>query len=141
MAFDQGFQPDFAACARCGALLSGDDAGSPPPCAPETDPDMARGHACSHPSQGLPRDMVPARFLVEQGKLLCGDCGRWGKGASVLLGRESLDVLRAVCAGTPGEWADRTVAARERLECGRALDLFVTHHLGLTWDHGSFRRI
>ena len=84
---------------------------------------------------------VCAQLLVEQGRLHCGVCRQWGKGANVLLGGESLDILRAICSGTPGQWADLPVSSRARMECGRALDLFVEHHLGLTWDHGSFRRI
>ncbi|WP_243364527.1 DNA repair protein RecO [Fundidesulfovibrio terrae] len=82
-----------------------------------------------------------AQLLVEQGRLHCMDCRRWGHGASVHLGREALLVLRAVSVLPPAGWADIPVTGQARMECGRALDLFVEYHLGLTWDHGSFRRI
>jgi len=108
MAFDQGFQPDLHACARCGAAL-----------------DQAQG----------------ARLLVEQGRLHCPACVQYGRGAQVQLGRGSLQVLRTVAEGTADQWARMPVDAQARMECGRALDLFVEYHLGLTWDHGSFRRI
>jgi len=108
MAFDQGFQPQLHACARCGADL--DESGS-------------------------------AQLLVEQGKLHCGDCRQWTRGANVHLGREALQVLRAVTELAPSGWAGLHVPGQARAECGRALDMFVEYHLGLTWDHGSFRRI
>ena len=82
-----------------------------------------------------------AQLFVEQGKLHCGGCRHWGHGASVRLGGPALDVLRAVCELSPSQWAGLDVSAQARMECGRALDLFVEYHLGLTWDHGSFRRI
>ncbi|MFZ5425882.1 MAG: DNA repair protein RecO [Thermodesulfobacteriota bacterium] len=108
MAFDQGFQPDLSACARCGADLE------------------------STPS---------AQLLVEQGKLQCAACRQWIKGANVHLGRESLETLRRICSTPPEDWAAMSVPAQARMECGRAMDMFVEYHLGLTWDHGSFRRI
>ncbi len=108
MAFDQGFQPDLATCARCGADL-------------ETTPS--------------------ARLLVEQGKLQCAACRQWIKGASVHLGREALDTLKLICSTPPEKWASMHVPSQARMECGRAMDMFVEYHLGLTWDHGSFRRI
>lgn len=110
MAFDQGFKPELALCARCGADLAADRAS-------------------------------PAGFLVEQGKLHCGSCRQWGRGGNVTLGRESLAVLRAVCSLAPAQWSELPVTPQARMECGRALDMFVEYHLGLTWDHGSFRRI
>jgi DNA repair protein RecO (recombination protein O) len=126
MAFDQGFRPEFSSCARCGANLCGNKACSPP------DPDLT-GAMAPGP--------LPARLLVEQGKLLCGDCRQWARGPAVLLSRESLTVLRALCSQAPERWADIEMSAQARVECGRALEQFVEHHLGLTWDHGSFRRI
>jgi len=82
-----------------------------------------------------------AQLFVEQGKLHCGGCRQWGHGASVRLSSPSLDVLQAVCVLSPRQWAELPVSNQARMECGRALDLFVEYHLGLTWDHGSFRRI
>jgi DNA repair protein RecO (recombination protein O) len=87
------------------------------------------------------RDAAGAQFLVEQGRPHCLDCRRWGHGASVFLGSEALSVLRAISRLAPAGWADVPVSGQARMECGRALDLFVEYHLGLTWDHGSFRRI
>ncbi|MBI4804136.1 MAG: DNA repair protein RecO [Desulfovibrio sp.] len=87
------------------------------------------------------KSTASTQLLVEQGKLHCGNCRQWIKGASVHLGGEALDVLRIVCAGSPSQWANMPVSAQARMESGRALDLFVEYHLGLTWAHGSFRRI
>ena len=84
---------------------------------------------------------LPARFLVEQGRLNCAACSQWGQGPVMLCGRETLDVLRAICRHGPGEWPCVPLSGQTRLELGRALDAFVAYHLGLTWEHGSFRRI
>ncbi|GFK95803.1 DNA repair protein RecO [Fundidesulfovibrio magnetotacticus] len=108
MAFDQGFRPDFTACARCGVLLD-----QAPP---------------------------PSLFLVEQGRLHCSQCRRWGKGAAAILGGEALQALRDLSEHGPARWADMSLPARARGEVARSVDLFVEYHLGLTWDHGSFRR-
>lgn len=97
-------------------------------------------YACARCGADL-RQGVPAWFLVEQGKLYCGECRHFGKGLTTVLGPESLDVLRAVAELPPGRWAAMRPSGQTRMECSRALDLFVERHVGLTWDHGSFRRI
>ncbi|GAB6036096.1 DNA repair protein RecO [Fundidesulfovibrio butyratiphilus] len=80
-------------------------------------------------------------LFVEEGRMRCPDCRRTGRGAFAALGREALDALRAVSAEPPAVWAHRDVSAQARMELARALDLFVSRHLGLTWRHGSFTRI
>jgi len=107
MAFDQGFQPDLTACARCGQPLDGER---------------------------------PAVLLVEQGKFHCAACRQWSRGAAAFMGREALEALRALCVQGPARWASMALSGQARMECARAVDLFVEYHLGLTWDHGSFRR-
>ncbi len=82
-----------------------------------------------------------ASLLVEQGHLFCPDCAPYARGHQVGLGLDALAVCRVVRDARPTDWADLSLSPRARLECGRALDLFVEYHLGLTWDHGSFRRI
>lgn len=82
-----------------------------------------------------------AQFLVEQGKLHCQACRQWGKGASVALGAEAVETLRRIRSSEPAQWALVRTSGQARMECGRALDMFVEYHLGLTWEHGSFRRI
>jgi len=112
-AFDQGFKPDLSSCARCGAPLDG-------------------------------QDVLGALFLVEQGKFLCGGCRTAGQGAqgrAVALGSQSLFALEKVATLPPGEWSALVPSSKARMECGRCLDAFVEHHLGLTWNNGSFRRV
>jgi len=116
-AFDQGFRPDLSSCARCGAPLGGG--------APEI----------------LPEDAPLSLFLVEQGRLLCGACRPFARGAAVALGCESLRALGLVASLGPDAWSRLALSAGARMECGRCLDAFVEHHLGLTWQSGSFRRI
>ena len=98
-------------------------------------PDLSSCARC-----GAPLD-VPALFLVEQGKLLCGECRRFVQGRAIPLGSESLHALGQVASRAPDTWSALTLSAAARMECGRSLDAFVEHHLGLTWDNGSFRRI
>jgi len=82
-----------------------------------------------------------ARFVVEEGRVLCPACRYEGQGTALALGRESLAVLTAVECSPPSEWAQLVPGAQARMECGRALDMLVRYHLGLTWEHGSFTRI
>jgi len=115
-AFDQGFKPDLSSCARCGASLSGQNASG-------------------------------AVFLVEQGQFLCGGCRTSGKGEqggrgrAVMLGSQSLAALARMATLPPKEWSALVPSVTARMECGRCLDAFVEHHLGLTWSNGSFRRV
>ncbi|WP_243367938.1 DNA repair protein RecO [Fundidesulfovibrio soli] len=97
-------------------------------------------HSCARCAVPL-AEAQSARLLVEQGRLYCRECAQYGRGAQAHLGRGALAVLRGVAEGTAEQWADMALDAQARMECGRALDLFVEYHLGLTWDHGSFRRI
>lgn len=82
-----------------------------------------------------------ATLLVEDGRLFCPDCRQAVRGTPAHLGREALDILRAVSADRPDRWPDPGPGSRARMECGRAVDLFVRYHLGLTWDNGCFTRV
>ena len=115
-AFDQGFKPDLSSCAQCGTPLNGQNA-------------------------------LEALFLVEEGRFLCGCCRTSGKGRqdgqgqAVALGSQSLFALEKVATLPPQEWSALVPSIAARMECGRCLDAFVEHHLGLTWSNGSFRRV
>ena len=82
-----------------------------------------------------------ARFVVEEGRVLCPGCRYEGRGTAVSLGQEALALLSLVECSPPGEWSRQTPGPQARMECGRALDMLVRYHLGLTWEHGSFTRI
>jgi len=82
-----------------------------------------------------------ALFLVEQGKLLCGECRRFGQGRAMALGHQSLCMMSQVASLAPQEWSAPALSSQARMECGRSLDAFVEHHLGLTWNNGAFRRV
>ncbi len=82
-----------------------------------------------------------ARFVVEEGRVLCPACRLEGRNTAVPLGREALTILAAVACSPPADWAGLTPGTQARMECSRALDLLVRYHLGLTWEHGSFTRI
>lgn len=93
---------------------------------------------------GCGADMLQAdgaRFVVEEGRVLCPCCRFEGRGTTLALGREALAVLTAVECSPPQEWARLDPGAKARMECARALDMLVRYHLGLTWEHGSFTRI
>ena len=129
MAFDQGLAPQWRHCSGCGADT------------------IQTGQTGQTIQTGQPGQTGPtgqgggARFVVEEGRVLCPACRFEGRGTVLPLGRESLSILAAVECSPPSEWALLTPGTQARMECGRALDLFVRYHLGLTWEHGSFTRI
>jgi DNA repair protein RecO (recombination protein O) len=97
-------------------------------------PSLAACHGCGIPCGELPG----AVFHVEEGRFVCPACHRPGRGASVRLGREAVDLLETVRRTGPARWGEREPSPAAAGEFSRMLDRFVTYHLGLTWEHGTF---
>lgn len=110
LASDQGYAPDFSACARCGKGL-GD-----------------QSHALFLVSEGYA--VCPS----------CAARAGGGEGMSLRIGAEALDVLAKVQEYSPETWGDFALPPEMWRQVARLIDAFVRHHLGLEWIHGRFVR-
>lgn len=85
-----------------------------------------------------------ARFVVEDGHMICGACYRARHGAwlarSIPVGAAALSCLRLAQQGLPSSWPREVLCAADRQACAAVIDSFVQYHLGLRWDNGAFRR-
>ncbi len=99
-------------------------------------PSLAACHGCGRPSS----EFSGAVFHVEEGRLLCPMCPRPARGTVVRIGRDVVELVSDVCRARPAQWAGFAPSPGAAGEFSRLLDRFVTYHLGLTWEHGTFVR-
>ncbi|QLA16443.1 DNA repair protein RecO [Desulfolutivibrio sulfoxidireducens] len=97
-------------------------------------PPLAACHGCGAPSEDIPW----AVFHVEEGRLLCPACPRPVRGTFVRLGRDAMRLLSDVRSAGPADWGGFEPSPGAAGEFSRLLDRFVTYHLGLSWEHGTF---
>jgi DNA repair protein RecO (recombination protein O) len=97
-------------------------------------PSLAVCHACGAADADLPG----AVFHVEEGRFLCPACHRPGRGTFIRLGRETVNLLETVRRTGPAMWGGLAPSPAAAGEFSRLLDRFVTYHLGLSWEHGTF---
>ncbi len=115
VAADQGFALSLRACARCGREAAG-----------------ASGAAGAAGADW--------RFLLDEGLILCPNCGRPGR-YILDISPPALEFLDGVQHTSPEEWTAERLSPAERRQCGRAVDAFVQYHLGISWEDGRFRRV
>ena len=84
-----------------------------------------------------------ARFLVQEGHLLCLSCAPSAhtSGRVMEVSAEALDILGAMREIPPSAWAGIPLGSPAGAECARALEGFVQFHVGLVWENGRFARI
>lgn len=92
-----------------------------------------------------------AYFLMDEGHVLCADCGNAGNniGSSVGGTRRYMVRLSTVAFATlamvlhtlPSLWLHCASELRDRRGVAQAIDGFVQYHLGIAWDEGRFRRV
>lgn len=80
-------------------------------------------------------------FSPSGGTMLCPVCaGRHAAPADLPLSRASLELLGQVRSQTPAQWDTPDTPSAVLQECARAVDAFVSRHIGLVWDNGRFNR-
>ncbi|MGE4298576.1 MAG: DNA repair protein RecO [Desulfovibrionaceae bacterium] len=114
IAFDQGYVPDFTACAMCG-----------------TQADAATAfHFMVEQGRVVCGDCLPGVVRADAAHAM-----------RLPLSGEALKSLEFVCGNPPRDWARLCLSPHVLRECSRTVDSFVQYHMGLAWDRGGFRRI
>ena len=114
IAFDQGYVPDFTACAMCGTQAD---------------------------AVGISYFLVEQGRVVCDCCLPGAVCADEGHAMRLSLSKGALKALEFVRGRTPREWLRLRLSPHVVRECSRTVDSFVQYHMGLAWDRGGFRRI
>ena len=97
-------------------------------------PSLAACHGCGATGQ----ELSGAVLHVEEGRFMCPACRRPGRGTFMRLGRETVDLVEGVRRLEPSRWSEEEPSSGAAGEFSRMLDRFVSYHMGLTWEHGTF---
>lgn len=111
LSFELGHSPDFLSCGSCGKAV------------------VAR--------QGY-------QFGVEQGQVACPTCLSAGKPLEGLARPISVGVLRVldwIQHNRPDVWATMAMDRKVRQQVSQVIELFVSYHLGLSWDGGVYKKV
>ncbi len=112
MASEQGFAPDFVACALCDISL------------------QAQG-GVFHMDEGNVHCTACAQ---KHGK-------EFAYAYATQLSVKSLELLRKVQCEPPNTWNVLDLNFKDRQDCFKAIDGFVQYHLGIAFDEGRFKKI
>lgn len=87
-----------------------------------------------------------AFFHVQDGYVFCAQChgqiaGRFSSSShTVALFPRELELLDHVAHTLPSAW-NFSYSRREEEVCAKIIDDFIRYHLGIIWEHGTFRKI
>jgi DNA repair protein RecO (recombination protein O) len=93
---------------------------------------------CSRCGKTLPG--ACARLLIRAGRAACPACARATSDYRLPLGPETVSTLRALHVLPPRRWNDLPAHPATAGECAEAVDAFIRHHVGITWEDGHFVR-
>jgi DNA repair protein RecO (recombination protein O) len=111
LAFEMGYDPDFAACASCGEPVT-----------------TAVGYRF-----GVEQGHVLCPTCLSAGKPLDGLARPVSTGV--------LRALEWIRQSRPAEWPRVVMDREVRRQSSQLIELFVAYHLGLSWDNGMYKKV
>lgn len=82
-----------------------------------------------------------ASLSVSDGALVCTCCAGQKRGMLCLpLPGGGVDAMRVLPQVQPEEWCTLDVASGDKAQCLAAMDVFIEHHLGISWENGRYVR-